>query len=246
MSEEMIPVSLDESLSFECSPDVSCFNECCRDLNQFLTPYDIVRLKQNLGMKSSEFLKKYTVRHNGPESGLPVITFKPDPDSGHACPFVTPQGCSVYPDRPASCRMYPLARAIVKSRETGEVTEHFALIREPHCKGFNCTRTQTVEQWLSGQDVETHNKMNDRLMEIISLKNRILPGPLDGAQADKFCLACYDLDAFRKNIFEDGLLDSLHIQKDLFEKIRTNDLALLDLGFLWVKYCLFGIEVKFP
>lgn len=244
MSEEMIPVGIDDVLSFNCSPDLSCFNACCRDLNQFLTPYDILRLKNCLGMASDLFLRKYTSMHIGPESGLPMITFKPDPHSGHACPFVTEQGCSVYAHRPASCRMYPLARAITRSRETGEITEHFALIEEPHCKGFNSPEgEQSVREWLKGQDVALHNEMNDKLMEIISLKNRIISGKLDGVDADRFYLACYDLDTFRKKIFEDGLLNDFDIPHAFLETVRTDDLLLLDLGLAWIKNVLFGIEM---
>ena len=190
---EMIPISLHDILTFECSSQNACFNDCCRDLNQVLTPYDILRLKKNLGIKSDIFLKRYTSLHNGPESGLPVVTFKSDPCSGYACPFVTDKGCSVYEDRPASCRIYPLARAISKSRDTGEITEYFALIREPHCKGFYRKKKQTAEEWITIQDIDIYNTMNDKLMDIISLKNRRIPGALDKISADKFYLACYDL-----------------------------------------------------
>ncbi len=279
MSEEMIPIGIDEPLLFECSPDVSCFNACCRDLNQFLTPYDILRLKKNLGITSDEFLKKYTSRHNGPESGLPVITFKPDPASGNACPFVRESGCSVYPDRPASCRMYPIARAIVRSRQTGQLTEYFALIEEPHCNGFahkngyidryisnknidvkESAQSEraisqgqlTVREWLKRQDVELYNHMNDKMMDIISLKNRIIPGKLDGVDGEKFYLASYDLDTFRSKIFEGGLpqkglikdlIKQFNISESFLEKIKTDDMALMEFGLAWVKNMLFGIEI---
>lgn len=245
MSEEMIPIGIDEPLAFKCSPDVPCFNECCRDLNQFLTPYDVLRLKNALEISSDQFLRKYTSRHNGPESGLPVITFKPNPDTGHECPFVTEKGCAVYADRPASCRMYPLARAITRSRETGEIKEHFALIEEPHCQGFGRRGGQTVRVWLEGQDVARHNGMNDKLMEIISLKNRILPGRLDGVDGDRFYLACYDLDTFRTEIFENGLFDAFDIPSDLLETVKTDDEALLELGMAWIQNVLFGVPMAF-
>jgi len=249
----MIPIGIDEMLSFECSPDVCCFNECCKDLNQFLTPYDILRLKKNLGITSDLFLKRYTSRHNGPESGLPVITFKSDPASGYACPFVRESGCSVYEDRPASCRIYPVARAIVRGRDTGMITEHFALIEEPHCRGFahkegylhreNPPVQMSVRDWLKSQNVELHNKMNDKMMEIISLKNRIMPGRLDGVDADRFYLACYDLDRFRPEIFEHGLLNEFNIPAHFLDTVKRDDVALLELGLAWVKNILFGIEI---
>jgi len=33
----------DDTFTFACHPGVSCFNQCCRDVNIFLTPYDIIR-----------------------------------------------------------------------------------------------------------------------------------------------------------------------------------------------------------
>lgn len=238
----MVPVSLDDEMTFECSPEAICFNDCCRDLNQFLMPYDILRLKNNLGIKSGQFLKKYTLSHLGPESGFPVVTLKFDPYADRLCPFVTPEGCAVYKDRPASCRMYPLARAISKSRETGEITEYFALIQEPHCKGFGKKKGQTVGEWLKGQDLEKYNTMNDKLMELISLKNRIMPGELAPNLANIFYLACYDLDTFKEKVFTTSLLNELNVPEPVLEKVQTDDTALLDLGIAWVKYALFGIK----
>ncbi len=245
MAEDMIPISPKDLMNFTCNSSNECFNDCCRDLNQALTPYDILRLKNHLGMSSQDFLKTYASLHYGPESGLPVIEFKPNPDTGHECPFVTPEGCSVYADRPASCRMYPLARAIARSRETGEIAEYFALIEEPHCKGFGRQTGQTVEEWLKGQKVDKHNQENDKLMELISLKNRILPGKLEGAQSDKFYLALYDLDEFRKEIVEKDLLAEFNIPEAVLKKIKADDEALLNFGIKWVKTMLFGIEMTF-
>src|SRR3989339_294299 len=245
MPEDMVPVTLDTLMDFTCSPENECFNDCCRDLNQALTPYDVLRLRKSMGMTSQDFLKKYTSLHHGPNSGLPVVEFKPNPETGHACPFVMPEGCSVYKDRPASCRMYPLARAITRSRETGEVSEFFALIEEPHCKGFGVKSGLTVREWLKGQDVQTHNKENDKLMGLINLKNRILPGKLEGNQADKFYLALYDLDEFRFLIFNKNFLEALKIPEGVLEKIKGNDEALLDFGIVWVRSVLFGIPMPF-
>ncbi|MCP4720529.1 MAG: YkgJ family cysteine cluster protein, partial [Desulfobacteraceae bacterium] len=196
MTEDMIPVHEKDPMPFGCSPENTCFNDCCRDLNQVLTPYDILRLKRNLGISSQAFLREYTSLHHGPGSGLPIVEFKPNPATGHECPFVTQKGCSVYEDRPGSCRLYPLARAIARDRETGKIEEYFALIEEPHCKGFGKKTGLTVRQWLIGQDVALHNQHNDKLMELISLKNKILPGKLEGAHSDQFYLALYDLDEF--------------------------------------------------
>ena len=49
-----------DTFEFRCHPGVSCFNRCCRNLNFFLNPYDVIRLKQNLGLSSGEFIEKHT------------------------------------------------------------------------------------------------------------------------------------------------------------------------------------------
>jgi hypothetical protein len=236
----MTPLNLHDTFQFACSDKVPCFNECCRDLNQFLTPYDILRLKNHLALHSSDFLNRFTSCHIGPGSGLPVITLKMTAESDFKCPFVTPNGCRVYPDRPASCRMYPVARAVSRSRETGQKQEHFMLIREPHCRGFEQNARQTVQDWLHTQGLTIYNKMNDQLMEIISLKNQIIPGTLDQRAASIFHLACYDLDTFRNRIFNDGLLESVGLHQTVMDAIQSDDTALMQVGLAWVKDMLFG------
>ena len=240
MDPDMSPLLPGESFCFACSPDVPCFNECCRDLNQFLTPYDILRLKNSLGLSSGEFLQRYPVSYIGPETGLPVVSLKQDQTDNLKCPFVRATGCAVYANRPSSCRMYPVARALSRSRETGVTTEHFALIREPHCRGFVDAEKKTAEKWLEEQGLKEYNEMNDRLMTLISLKNRLLPGPLEPRLLEQFRLALYDLDSFRQAIFEQNLLGGLNVDAKILEKVRSDDVELLKLGIKWVRLKLFG------
>lgn len=235
----IMPLSLDDTFNFLCSKAVPCFNECCRNLQQFLTPYDILRLKNRLGIPSGLFLEQYTARHTGPESGLPIITLKTD---GYKlkCPFVTPSGCSVYNDRPSSCRMYPLARIVSRSRETGDITEQYMLIKESYCLGSSQGKTWTIRQWEEGQEIGIYNEMNDLLMEIISLKNRLMPGRIDVKSEYLYYMACYNLDTFRSHIFEKGILDNLNLNSETLSAIKDDDEALLKLGFQWIKQIFLG------
>jgi Fe-S-cluster containining protein len=209
---------------------------------QYLTPYDILRLRKHLGMSSGEFLARYTVQYTGAESGLPVVSLKPADTPDRACCFVTPEGCRVYPSRPTSCRTYPLARAIRRCRDTGRVSEHFALIREPHCKGHDRGRRQNVQEWLRHQDLSDFNPLNDRMLEIIGLKNRHLPGPLDLRRQHLFRLALYDLDAFRDHVFNRGLLDGFQVSRSRLERAQTDDVVLLEIAHQWIKHILFEPE----
>ncbi len=237
---DLTPISLQESFCFSCSTEVPCFNECCRDLNQFLTPYDILRLKNCLGMSSGEFLRKYTSQHTGPESGLPVITLKPNDFHRLTCPFVTDTGCRVYEHRPSSCRTYPLMRALTRSRSTGEMTEKYMILRESHCLGFEDGQIRTLQQWIDEQGIAVYNENNDKLMQIISLKNRLIPGPLDLKSSHLFNIALYDLDCFRSQIQNNGLLDNFSIEAEILDAALSDDVHLLNLGLKWIKRVLFN------
>ncbi len=239
MDPELTPISSQDTFRFSCSPAVPCFNECCRDLNQFLTPYDILRLKNHFGLSSGKFLARYTSLHTGPESGLPIVTLRPKENDGRLCPFVSPGGCTVYETRPSSCRTYPLVRALTRSRQTGEITEQFMVLQEPHCRGFEESRKRSVKQWMDGQEIATYNGINDQLMQIISLKNQRMPGPLDLKSRHLFYTALYDLDNFRAQIKKTRLLEDFDVDAATMDKAMADEVALLKLGMKWIKIVLF-------
>ena len=41
-----------DTFNFRCYPGIGCFNLCCRNLNLFIYPYDLIRLKNALGISS--------------------------------------------------------------------------------------------------------------------------------------------------------------------------------------------------
>jgi uncharacterized protein len=238
MEENFKQLSPDDKFRFSCTSSLTCFNECCRDLNQYLTPYDILRLKNNLGITSGTFLKTYTSFHTGQETGLPVITLKTDPASGSICPFVSQSGCRVYKDRPSSCRSYPLARLASRNRKTGIISEYYVIIKEAHCLGFNNGKEQTVREWITEEDAEPYNRMNDMMMEIISLKNQLIPGEMDIKSEYLFRMALYDIDGFRAQIFSKGIEQDNASNEDLIAG-EKDDTALLRFAFTWVKHNVF-------
>ncbi|MEW6670370.1 MAG: YkgJ family cysteine cluster protein [Thermodesulfobacteriota bacterium] len=239
MENNYTPISSAQSFTFSCSRKISCFNECCRDLNQFLTPYDILRLKNRLGLSSTDFLKRHTNEHIGPESGLPIIVLKPDAPGQAGCPFVTPGGCSVYEDRPSSCRMYPLMRVVSRSRETARLSEHYLLLKEDHCQGFREDTVWTIQTWQDAQGLGTYNEMNDRLLEIISLKNRRTAGSLDAESKHLFALSLYDLDRFRVHIRRKDLPEMEELSDETVALIAGDEEVLLKFAFKWIQKVLF-------
>lgn len=235
MDARLTSLDLEDCFDFCCSPDTACFNDCCRDLNQFLTPYDVFRLKKGLGLSSDQFLARYTRRHTGPGSGLPVVTLIPGDPDRLTCPFVTPSGCLVYPDRPSSCRTYPLMRMVRRCRDTGNRLEEYRLLREPHCRGFDALRRRTAREWIVEQGLDEYNAENDRLIEVISLKARLSSKALPPSLADRVYAALYDLDGLRERL-RDGSLTGIH--GELAESAQADEAARLHLGLEWVKRLL--------
>lgn len=235
MEGTLISIKPDTPFRFACNPGVACFNECCRDLNQFLTPYDVLRLKRGLGLSSRQFLEQYTRRHTGPGSGLPVVTLNPGDLERLTCPLVTPDGCRVYRDRPSSCRTYPLVRVLRRCRESGDVLEEYRLLQEPHCRGFDAERQQTAHEWTADQDLRQYNAENDRLLNLISLKARLSSKALPPSLAEQVFTALYDLDRLREQL-HDGRLAG--VSAELVEDARRDEVALLRLGVEWVKRLL--------
>ena len=114
------------------------------------------------------------------------------------------------------------------------------LLNEPHCLGFNEPREQTVRQWIKEQGVGTDNLINDKLMEIISLKNQLHPGRLNLNSRRRFYMALYDVDDFRNHIFKNDLLEDVEVHPEKLTAAETDDTALLEVGMEWVKRVLFN------
>lgn len=236
---EMLPLEPEETFQFACHGKVPCFNHCCRDLNQALTPYDVLCLKNYLNVTSRQFIQTYASVYTGPSTGLPVVSLRFGDDEEKRCPFVTPGGCSVYAARPASCRIYPLARALKRDRSDGRISEHFAVVREPHCRGFEQPETQTVRQWIEGQHLETYLAMNDALMELIALKNQVRPGPLSTEHAQWTRMALYDIETLRTKALA-GELPGMNGGRLPPLPPGDDDRAWLQWGLLWINRLLFG------
>jgi hypothetical protein len=97
-----------------------------------------------------------------------------------------------------------------------------------------------VQQWMDGQEIAIYNEINDKLMQIISLKNQLMPGPLDLKSRHLFYTALYDLDNFRSQIKSNGLLDDFGLDSTTMNKAMEDDAALLELGMNWIKKVLFN------
>ncbi|MBZ5562508.1 MAG: YkgJ family cysteine cluster protein [Acidobacteriia bacterium] len=223
---------------FRCGRDLDCFTTCCHDVSIVLTPYDVLRLKKALGLDSSEFLERYTLPLLNAEQKFPLVILRMDPET-KKCPFVSERGCGVYGDRPWACRMYPLGVATPKQATPADQPFHFVL-REDLCHGHGCGGARSLGEWLSEQGVEEYEMMAAPFQEITLHEFWERGTALTPEQVAMFYMACYDLDRFRRFVFESRFLQLFEVDEARIEALRSDDEELLEFALLWLRFCIFG------
>lgn len=241
-----VQFGLNDKFQFRCHQGVSCFTDCCRGINIILTPYDIVRLKNQLGLPSDQFLAIYTDPRLLEKTDLPVVTLKLLDDDRQSCPFVREDGCIVYADRPTTCRYYPLGVASLshKTQDLPDANEGFYFfINEPHCRGFEEPTEWTVASWRKDQGVDIHDDINAEWTDLV-VRKRSFPSNIKMTEEAKkmFFMASYDIDRFRRFVFESTFLDRFPQDEKTRQAISGDEIELLKFGFRWLKSILFKGE----
>jgi len=241
---EPVRLTANSRFRFRCHKGISCFTKCCSNIDIMLTPYDIIRLKNRLGISSGEFLNDYTYVEIEAKSNYPFVYLSMKEEPARPCPFVSPDGCTIYDDRPANCRYYAVGQASLRKqddRDSMPYTEEFYfLIKEPHCLGFQEDRQLTIAEWREEQGVDIYDDMNRGWKDLLFRRNT--PGyQLDEKKQKAFYLACYDIDRFRRFVFESKFLDSFAVDAETVKRIGADETALMQFGFDYAKFIL-GIE----
>ena len=224
-------MDVDHVFQFNCAPSVPCFTQCCRDITIVLSPYDVLRLKNALNLDSGEFIDRYTVVVRREKLLIPMVVLKMNEDDKR-CPFVTEEGCSVYPDRPWPCRMYPL-----NMNDDGT----FSLITDSsRCKGLEEKETNRISNWLIGEGVPIYDEMNHLFAEVTTpLKAEDLD--IDNPKIYQMTfMSLYNIDKFREFVFKSTFLDRFELDDPTVEKLKRSDTELLKFAFDWLKFGIFG------
>lgn len=222
----------DHPFNFKCYRGLSCFTECCQDVTIALTPYDVLRLKRGLGIRSDEFIDKYTINLSREKQIIPFVILKMNEDD-KKCPFVNKEeGCSVYEDRPWPCRMFPL-----DMNEDGT----FKLITDDSkCHGLKENETQSIGEWLVDQGIVPYDDMINQFSEITT-PLRVQEIDIQNPDISNMVfMALYNLDRFREFIFQSTFLDRFEIEPARIERIKRDDVELLKFAFDWIKFGVFG------
>jgi Fe-S-cluster containining protein len=221
-------LGLDSSFTFQCQAGLPCFNQCCRTPTIVLSPYDILRLKQALGITSQELLQRYTRQEIEPESNLPLVLVDPCRSAAGGCPFLGAQGCLVYAHRPAACRLFPITMG---SRLTAAgVVDYYFRRNLDYCRGFDTEVQWTIKSWMANQGFGEYDRWRRAWIETLLQAGRQEPGEIDALVQDLFATLAYDLDKFRRLVGEPAFLQAYGVDAEESPSLQSDDLALLRLS----------------
>lgn len=244
-----------QTFAFRCHPAISCFNQCCRNLNLYLYPYDIIRLKKNLGMTADQFIETHTDMVLRPGHHFPDVLLHMADNAEKTCPFLTDAGCRVYPDRPYTCRMFPVEQGLYfeekpsaagrgASREIIHARPVYFYRPPDFCKGQEESIRWTRPAWEADQQATFYSRMTVQwadLMALITSDPWAGEGP-DGPKGKMAVMAAYNMDGFRDFVLNSSFLKRHIVKSELRLKLKTDDVALLRLGMAWIRLFLFGQE----
>lgn len=225
---------------FGCHPELSCFTNCCADVNILLTPMDVLSLSRRLGITTGEFIARHTLTPVTKDLHLPVLMLRMGEEPQRRCLFAGDAGCDVYQDRPWSCRMYPVGMGLPPARAGEEPQPVYFLFEDDFCKGRTEPKEWTVDKWRTDQGVAAREEIEAGYRGIVSHPWFIGGRQLDPKRMEIFHTACYDLDKFRDFIFGSTFLSRFELEDSLVAELRDDDLALLRFAFRWLRFALFA------
>ena len=230
-------------IQFSCHKGIACFNACCKNIDISLTPYDILRLKQRLGISSTEFLELFTLPYEIEKDGIAGVKLRPV-EGGSACQFMTEEGCSVYEDRPTACRYYPVALLSMRRQDEYVDRNAYAMVKEEHCLGHLEPRSIAIDDYRKEQGLTEYDELARGWRQLILKKKS--SGPSIGKPSKRslqlFFMSCYDIDRFRDFVSSasfNALYDIAEEERALWQ---ADDVALMQFAFRFLRQVLFGEE----
>lgn len=233
----------DDTFTFRCHPRIACFNQCCRNLNLFLYPYDVLRVRKRLQLTSDQLVNRHLEIVMREGSYFPDVLLRMADNAEKTCPFLTAEGCGVYPDRPWACRTFPLEQGLLIGDETRSAQMLYFWRPPDFCLGPGESACWTPASWNEDQQTGDYNHM----MILWTAVKRLFEsdpwgaeGPY-GRKAKMAFMAVYNIDAFREFIFGSTFLKRYKVKKALQQNLLSDDTALLKFGMAWIRLFLFGV-----
>jgi hypothetical protein len=132
--------------------------------------------------------------------------------------------------------MYPVGVASpADSQEKG----FYFIVEEAVCEGHRQSQSWTIREWKADQGVDEYDRVGEEFKRItlhqVFQKGEQLAPP----QMEMLFMALYDLDKFRRFVFESSFLKKFKADRNI-KLAKESDLALLELGYRWVRFSILG------
>lgn len=210
---------------FSCHDALPCFTQCCKDVNIYLTPYDVLQLRKAMNLGSAEFLAKYTQHFLARVTSIPVVQLLMDPQTLY-CPFVSEAGCRVYENRPWACRMFPLDLSPLDGK-------YHLIAGKERCMGLFERGNRTVEEWLRNQGIGPYTQMEQEYQAVVP--ERFQPGEAMNEGLGRVLFLAYDLDRFAELLKNGSFLKLYDVDKEMLRKVQEDGAEMLRLAFRYIR-----------
>ena len=98
-----------------------------------------------------------------------------------------------------------------------------------------------IREWRISQEINHFDFVNKVWFEIILSKKLKAAGVVpDEKSKQLFLMASYDVDSFRKFVFESRFLDEYDVDEDTMDLIKEDEEELLQFAHKWLRGVLFG------
>jgi Fe-S-cluster containining protein len=197
-------------------------------------------MKNRLELDSEQFLLQYTHSAYRENPYFPSLMLKMAEAQPHPCPFLSDRGCKIYEDRPYSCRSYPLERAVSRTSSANGRQVVYLVAKHPYCHGHQEPHHCKIGDWMHDQEMIRYNQINEWWVEIETILQSNPWGPKGTANPalNMTFMACYNIDKFRSFVNESSFLKRFNLPNDRLNEIQSSDMAMMRLGFDWVKFIL--------
>jgi hypothetical protein len=101
----------------------------------------------------------------------------------------------------------------------------------------------TVREWRADQGVDVRDEINAEWTDLL-VRKRSFPSNIKLTDQSKqlFFMVSYNIDQFRRFVFESSFLERYDVDAETIEKIRQDEVALLKFGLTWLKDILFNYK----
>jgi hypothetical protein len=106
--------------------------------------------------------------------------------------------------------------------------------------GFLEDRVSTVATWQEAQGIPIYRKMEKLFKNITMNKNLFGKKIANKKIQEMYYMAAYDLDRFRRFVFESTFLKRFETDPEEMKTIKQNDVALYQFAMKWLEYGMIG------